>query len=74
MLRTPGQATQARARGRRPVTAATGTHCPVSGVWAPVGEERALFRVLEGSVMPAFRNAAAEWKLLEGLQRRDIHT
>lgn len=74
MLRTQGQSTQSQARVRRPVTAATGVHCPVSGVWAPVGDERALCRVLEGSVMPAFRNTAAEWKLLEGLQRRDIQT
>lgn len=73
MLRTLGQVLDTGA-GRSRVTAVTGSHCPVSGVWAPVGEEGAFCRVLEGSLMPAFRNSAAEWKLLEGLRRRDVHS
>ena len=74
MLRTLGQALETRADGRCRVTAATGSHCPASGLWAPVGAEGACCRILEGSVMPAFRNAAAEWKLLEGFRRRDVQT
>jgi hypothetical protein len=60
--------------GRERVTAVTGSHCPVSGMWEPAGEEGGRRRLLEGSVMPAFRNAAAQWKLLEGLHRRDLHS
>ncbi|UKA55428.1 hypothetical protein LFT45_05765 [Arthrobacter sp. FW305-BF8] len=71
MLRTPRQATNTRVRS---VTATTGSHCPVSGEWAPVGAQDTVCRVLEGSMMPAFRNRAAEWELIEGLQRRDVHS
>jgi hypothetical protein len=71
MLRTPRQATSTCVRA---VTATTGTHCPVSGEWAPVGAQDAVLRVLEGSLMPAFRNGSAEWKLIAGLQRRDVHS
>lgn len=71
MLRTTAQATSTRSRT---VTATTGTHCPVSGEWAPVGADGSVCRVLEGSMMPAFRNRAAEWELVECLQRRDVHS
>lgn len=73
-MQTSQQASKARDGVRRPVVSATGNHCPVSGVWAPVGEEGVCRRVLEGSVMPAFRNTATEWKLLESLQRRGLHS
>ena len=68
MLRTNGNAGKSRT-GRLPVTAVTGSHCPISGVWALVGGEDNYCRVLEGSVMPAFQNTAVQWKLLERLQR-----
>lgn len=68
MLRTNGHPAKSRT-GRRPVTAVTGSHCPISGVWALVGGEDTYCRVLEGSVMPAFHNTAVQWKLLERLQR-----
>lgn len=71
MLRTTAPVTSPRSRT---LTATTGTHCPVSGEWAPVGAGDTVCRFLEGSMMPAFRNRAAEWELVEGLQRRDVHS
>lgn len=69
MVTTPGVPA-----GRGQITAVTGNHCPVSGMWEPAGEEGGRRRLLEGSVMPAFRNAAAQWKLLEGLCKRDLRS
>jgi hypothetical protein len=71
MLRTIGQVVSTHVRT---VTATTGTHCPVSGEWAPVGAHDTVCRFLEGSMMPAFRNQAAEWELIEGLTRHDVHS
>ena len=73
MLHTMSNASGAPA-GRERVTAVTGSHCPVSGMWEPAGEEGGRRRLLEGTVMPAFRNAAAQWKLLAGVRRRDLHS
>lgn len=73
MLHTLGSAPGAPV-GQERVTAVTGTHCPVSGMWEPAGEEGGRRRLLEGTVMPAFRNSAAQWKLLKGLHRRDLHS
>ncbi|HKS02702.1 MAG TPA: hypothetical protein VJS86_13595 [Arthrobacter sp.] len=73
MLHTMSTAPGAPA-GRERVTAVTGNHCPVSGTWEPAGEEGGRRRLLEGTVMPAFRNSAAQWKLLEGLRRRDLRS
>ncbi|MEY9776353.1 hypothetical protein ABH915_001961 [Arthrobacter sp. MW3 TE3886] len=68
MLRTDGHTGKSRTASRS-VTAVTGSHCPISGLWALVGGEETYCRVVEGSVMPAFRNTAVQWRLLERLQR-----
>lgn len=47
------------------LTARTGTHYPLSGLWAPSGAEDVPAALSEGSVMPAFGNDAVEWTLLE---------
>lgn len=50
--------------GGRRLTADTGSHCPLSGLWAPMGEEAARLRVMEGSIMPTYRNGPVRWTLL----------
>ncbi len=47
------------------LTAETGTHCPLSGLWAPNGEEAARANVLEGSIMPTYRSDRVQWTLLK---------
>lgn len=54
--------------------AGTGSHCPVSGMWAPVGEAGPHLQVLEGSIMPTHQNAAVVWHLVQGLARRDLRS
>lgn len=47
------------------LTARTGAHCPVSGLWSPSCAEHVPAALSEGSVMPAYGNDAVEWTLLE---------
>lgn len=73
MLRIVGQPVETRwNRGR--LVAGTGSHCPLSGIWAPAGEQEAGLRVLEGSIMPSHRNTAVDWQLVQGLSRRDLRS
>lgn len=64
MLSSFRQVTLAPSTGRR-LTARTGTHCPLSGLWAPDHDESAPAQVLEGSLMPTYGNNAVEWILTE---------
>ena len=54
------------------LVAGTGSHCPVSGIWAPAGERDADVRVLEGSIMPTHRSAAVIWQFVAGFRRNDL--
>lgn len=54
--------------------AGTGSHCPVSGIWAPIGVVGQGRQVLEGSIMPTHSNAAVVWHLVQGLTSRDIRS
>lgn len=64
MLSPFRQVTHTRSTSHR-LTARTGNHCPLSGLWAPYDDESAPTRVLEGSIMPTYGNEAVEWKLME---------
>jgi len=52
-----------RCRSSRPMTARTGTHCPVSGQWNPDGDRENGQVFFEGSLMPSFEGAPALWVL-----------
>ncbi|MDI2034173.1 hypothetical protein [Paenarthrobacter nitroguajacolicus] len=54
--------------------AGTGSHCPVSGIWAPAGETGHSKRVLEGSIMPTHGDSAVDWQLVQGLTRHDLRS
>ncbi|KUM42100.1 hypothetical protein AR689_00535 [Arthrobacter sp. EpRS71] len=73
MLRIVGQPAEARSRRSRFV-AGTGSHCPISGIWAPAGETEKGLRLLEGSIMPVHDNSAVDWQLVQGLTRRDLRS
>lgn len=47
------------------LTARTGAHCPLSGLWSPSGAGRVPAALSEGGVMPAYGNDAVERTLLE---------
>lgn len=68
MLRSHRQVIMPR-QPRNRLTARTGSHCPLSGLWVPCGEEASPSPVLEGSIMPAYANDPVEWTLLEPLGR-----
>ena len=72
MLSIVGQPAGHTRRGR--FVAGTGSHCPVSGLWAPAGEQDSATQVLEGSIMPAHGNSAVVWQLVQGLSRRDLRS
>lgn len=57
--------TTASVRNSGGLTARTGAHCPLSGLWAPSGAENVPAALSEGSVMPAYGNDAVEWMLLQ---------
>lgn len=73
MRRIVGEQSQGHSHRCRYV-AGTGTHCPVSGLWAPVGETGPGLQVLEGSIMPTHRNTAIVWHLVHGLTPRDLRS
>lgn len=52
-----------RCRSSRPLTAATGTHCPVSGTWQPAGDRQNGQLFFEGGLMPPFAGAPVVWVL-----------
>jgi hypothetical protein len=52
-----------RCRTSLPVTARTGTHCPLSGRWNPAGDRQNSQLFFEGSVMPPFDGAPVAWVL-----------
>lgn len=54
--------------------AGTGSHCPVSGMWTPVGKAGPSLQVLEGSIMPTHGNEAVVWHLVQGLTHRDLRS
>ncbi len=56
-------ATAQRCRPSRPMTAGTGTHCPVSGQWNPAGDQQNGQVFFEGSLMPSFDGAPVVWVL-----------
>jgi hypothetical protein len=57
------KATALRCRPSRPMTAGTGTHCPVSGQWNPAGDRQNGQAFFEGSIMPSFDGAPVVWVL-----------
>lgn len=73
MLRIVGQPETDRSRRSR-YTAGTGSHCPISGIWAPEGDVAKSMQLLEGSIMPARGDSAVDWELVQGLTRRDLHS
>lgn len=50
---------------RQRCTAATGSHCPASGLWGPDNGDGPVLRLYEGSIMPAFGGSSALWTLVE---------
>lgn len=52
-----------RCRQSRPMTAGTGTHCPVSGQWNPDGDRQNGHVFYEGSLMPSYSGAPVLWVL-----------
>ncbi|WP_205754621.1 hypothetical protein [Pseudarthrobacter sp. NamB4] len=46
--------------------AKTGEHCPVTGWWAPSGEEADAHFVTEGSIMPSRQGGSTSWALAAG--------
>lgn len=73
MLRIVGQPGADRSRRSR-YTAGTGSHCPISGIWAPEGDVEKSMQLLEGSIMPPRGDVAVDWELVQGLARRDLHS
>jgi hypothetical protein len=43
------------------LTAATGSHCPISGTWIPQDYHSEEKTLSEGSVMPPYRGRAVLW-------------
>lgn len=72
MLKMHRQITAQRTQNKR-LTARTGTHCPLSGWWAPHGDKTRPFLLLEGSIMPTSGNVAVEWALLEPMKGLPRH-
>lgn len=56
-------ATTMRCRFSHPVTASTGTHCPISGQWNPDGDQKNGQVFFEGSLMPPFAGTPVLWVL-----------
>ncbi len=54
--------------------AGTGSHCPISGIWAPVGDMGQGLQVLKGSIMPTHGDSAVDWQLVQGLKRSDLRS
>ena len=54
---------QAPAAGNtvRSTQAATGSHCPVSGLWSPEADPQTVLSFFEGHVFPAFDGAPTVW-------------
>ena len=52
-----------RCRPFRAMTAGTGTHCPASGRWSPIGKVQDGQVFFEGSLMPSFDGAPVVWVL-----------
>lgn len=48
----------------------TGSHCPVTGLWRPVGSSAEPGFVFEGSVMPTNAGERTQWQLVEILRNR----
>lgn len=48
-----------------PTIAPTGVHCPVNGLWEPLGSSADPIFVFEGSVMPPHAGASVEWQLVQ---------
>ncbi|MDP9884183.1 hypothetical protein J2W21_001693 [Sinomonas atrocyanea] len=53
-----------------PTIAPTGVHCPVNGLWEPLGSPADPVFVFEGSVMPTLAGASVEWQLVQVHRRR----
>jgi hypothetical protein len=70
IIRHQGEAPTNKGR----LVADTGSHCPISGIWAPAGEQESGRVVLEGSIMPARGSVPVDWQLVQGLTRRDLHS
>ncbi len=73
MLRIVGQPAEGRSRSSR-FMAGTGSHCPISGIWAPAGDMGQSLQVLEGSIMPTHGDSAVDWQLVQGLKRSDLRS
>jgi hypothetical protein len=50
---------QATAASRR--QAATGSHCPASGLWSPEADPHTVLSFFEGHVFPAFDGVPTVW-------------
>jgi hypothetical protein len=57
------KATALRCRPSRPMSAGTGTHCPVTGRWHPAGDQQNGQVFFEGSLMPSFDGTPVVWVL-----------
>lgn len=48
-------------RERVAMSGATGTHCPVSGLWSPDAQPHEARMILEGQVFPSLDGTATVW-------------
>ncbi|TLM82677.1 hypothetical protein FDW83_12040 [Pseudarthrobacter sp. NamE2] len=53
-------------RSSRNREARTGEHCPLTGWWAPGGDEAEALFVAEGSIMPSRLGHSTSWSLVSG--------
>ncbi|WP_411375299.1 hypothetical protein ACLH0K_02510 [Arthrobacter sp. MPF02] len=45
-----------------PASTATGSHCPVSGLWSPDHDPHTVLSFFEGHVFPAFDGVPTVWR------------
>lgn len=56
-----GLTVQAHRQATAAPTARTGCHCPLNGLWRPVGSAAEAVFIFEGSLMPAHAGLSTEW-------------
>jgi hypothetical protein len=62
-------------RERVATSAATGTHCPVSGLWSPDAQPQEAQAFFEGQVIPSHNATATVWRRTpQGPDSRQPHT
>lgn len=49
-----------------PASTATGSHCPVSGLWSPDHDPHTVLSFFEGHVFPAFDGVPTVWRRRTG--------